>query len=191
VSAYSSKYDDAVVFAARAHRKQCRKGTDIPYVTHPFHVSVLLIRHGFDEDLAVAALLHDVVEDCAVSIAEVEAEFGPRVALLVDAVTEKKGEDGAMRSWEDRKKGALARLRESGADVGALKAADALHNVRAIAADIERDGTKVWGRFKRGPGPSIRYYREILSIARTVLPNHSLPEELAEAIDALERIADG
>jgi (p)ppGpp synthase/HD superfamily hydrolase len=189
VSAYSPKYDAALVFAARAHRDQVRKGTDIPYVTHPFHVSVLLMKHGFDEDLAIAALLHDVVEDCNVPIAEVEAEFGPRVADLVDAVSERKAEDGVIWGWEERKRASLARLRGGDADVGALKAADALHNVRAITADIGRDGPSVWKRFKRGPDPSIRYYREILAIARTVLPGHSLPEELAQAIDDLERIA--
>jgi len=177
------------VFAARAHRAQTRKGTDVPYVTHPVHVSVLLIRHGFGEDLAVAALLHDVVEDCGVPIQRIESEFGVEVARLVDAVSERKGEDGASLRWEERKAANLARLRGAGPDVAALKAADALHNVRALAADVRNDGPAVWDRFKRGAAPSIRYYREVLGIARAALGERALLAELAAAIEDLERVA--
>ncbi len=189
MAAFSARYDAALAFAARAHRNQQRKGTDVPYVTHPVHVSVLLIRHGFDEEIAIAALLHDVVEDCGVPIQRIEAEFGVGVARLVDAVTERKGDGGAGLRWEARKAASLARLRGAGADVAALKAADALHNVRALATDIGNHGPAVWERFKRGVEPSLWYYREVLGVARAALGEHALLDELAAAIEDLERAA--
>jgi (p)ppGpp synthase/HD superfamily hydrolase len=185
--AFSPQYDAALVFAACAHRKQLRKGTKVPYIAHPVHVSVLLIRHGFPEDLAAAALLHDVVEDCDVSLQEIEKEFGPRIARLVDAVTERKIVHGAKVPWEERKAASLEHLRGAGRDAAALKAADALHNVRALVADIGKHGPGVWARFKRGPEQSLRYYREVLGVARAGLGEHPLASELAAAIDDLER----
>jgi (p)ppGpp synthase/HD superfamily hydrolase len=74
MAAFSARYDAALVLAARAHRDQVRKGTDIPYIAHPAHVSVILIRHGFGEELAIAGLLHDVVEDCGVLIERVDGD---------------------------------------------------------------------------------------------------------------------
>src|SRR5438874_1580318 len=98
--AFSARYDAALVLAARAHRDQLRKGTDIPYIAHPTHVSVILIRHGFGEDLAIAGLLHDVVEDCGVPLNRIAADFGDEVARLVEAVSETKSADGAELPWE-------------------------------------------------------------------------------------------
>src|SRR5919205_1265861 len=126
--AFSSRYDAALVLAARAHRDQVRKGTDIPYIAHPVHVSVILMRHGFGEDLAIAGLLHDVVEDCDVPLAVITSEFGDEVARLVEAVSETKAVDGAELPWEQRKAEKLAHLQHAGPDVAALKAADAIHN---------------------------------------------------------------
>src|SRR5262245_25515348 len=100
---FSARYDAALALAARAHHEQMRKGTDIPYIAHPVHVSLILIRHGFAEDLAIAGLLHDVVEDTDVPLDQIAAEFGDLVAQLVAAVSETKTLDGAERSWEQRK----------------------------------------------------------------------------------------
>src|SRR5262245_24388558 len=85
---FSPRYDAALALAARAHRSQLRKGTDLPYIAHPVHVSLILIRHGFGEDLAIAGLLHDVVEDTDVPLYRIAAEFGDEVAGLVAAVSE-------------------------------------------------------------------------------------------------------
>src|SRR5262245_53593037 len=93
--AFSSRYDAALAFAARAHRHEVRKGTDIPYISDVVHVSFILIRYGFDEDIAIAGLLHDTAEDCDVPIDQIELEFGDRVANLVAAVSEQKGLDGS------------------------------------------------------------------------------------------------
>ncbi|HWQ14654.1 MAG TPA: HD domain-containing protein [Roseiflexaceae bacterium] len=183
--AFSPRYDEALRLAARAHRAQLRKGTDIPYIAHPVAVSVILLRHGFHEDLAVAGLLHDVVEDCGVPLAELETTFGPEVARLVDAVSETKTAGGAERPWEERKAEKLAHLHSGGPDVAALKAADALHNIRSILADMREVGPAVWERFKRGAQPTLWYYREILGGVRAQLGDHPLALELADAVESL------
>jgi (p)ppGpp synthase/HD superfamily hydrolase len=185
MNAFSARYDAALVLAARAHRDQVRKGTDIPYIAHPAHVSVILIRHGFGEDLMIAALLHDVVEDCDVPLDMIAAQFGDKVARLVAAVSETKALDGVELPWEQRKAEKLAHLRAGGPDVAALKAADALHNVRSIAADLRQVGPAVWGRFKRGSEQTIQYYRAILKGVRAKLGDHPLVVELADAVEEL------
>lgn len=186
---FSSTYDRALLFAARAHRDQLRKGTDIPYLTHVVHVSVIVLRHGFGEELVVAALLHDVIEDCGVDLATIEATFGAEVARLVDAVSERKAADGTELPWEQRKDEKLAQLRVGGPEVAALKAADAIHNARSISADLHAVGPVVWERFKRGPQQSLWYYREILAAVRSWLGDHPLATELAEAVEELAATA--
>ena len=190
MAGFSARYDAALMFAARVHRDQVRKGTDIPYIAHPVHVSVLLIRHGFGEDLAIAGLLHDVVEDCGVPIERIAEEFGAAVARLVEAVSETKAIDGVELPWEERKHAKLADLRAGGPDVAALKAADALHNIRTIIADHQQIGPEVWARFKRGAGPSLWYYREILAGVRLWLGDHPLAGELAAAVEELAQEAE-
>src|SRR4051794_27653437 len=190
MQAFSARYDAALALAARAHRDQLRKGTDLPYIAHPVHVSIILIRYGFGEDLAIAGLLHDVVEDTDTSLALIAAEFGDDVARLVAAVSETKSADGSELPWEQRKAEKLAHLDAAGPDVAALKAADAIHNLRSIVADIESAGPVVWERFKRGPGPTLGYYHAILGPVRMKLGAHPIVAELADAVAELERVAD-
>ena len=183
--AFSSRYDAALALAARAHRNQLRKGTDLPYIAHPVHVSIILIRHGFGEDLAIAGLLHDVVEDTDTSLDLIAAEFGADVARLVEAVSETKSADGAELPWEQRKAEKLAHLVAAGPDVAALKAADAIHNLRSIIADLQSVGPALWDRFKRGPGPTLGYYQAILDPVRAKLGAHPIVAELADAVAEL------
>lgn len=184
--AFSPQYEKALQFAARAHRQQVRKGTDIPYITHAVHVSVVLLRYGFDEDVVIAGLLHDVVEDCGVAPHELEAIFGAEVARLVAAASERKRNGGSERPWEERKTEAIAHLRRGDPKIAALKAADALHNIHSIIADLTLVGAAVWQRFKRGPDQMLWYYREILAAVRDTLGDHPIVAELARAIADLE-----
>jgi len=188
--AFSSRYDTALALAARAHRDQLRKGTDLPYIAHPVHVSIILMRHGFGEDLAIAGLLHDVVEDTETPLAAIAAEFGDDVARLVDLVSETKSAGGAELPWEQRKAEKLAHLWAAGPDVAALKAADAIHNARSIAADVRGAGPAVWERFKRGPAPTLEYYRAILEGVRAKLAVHPIVAELEDAVADLARVAE-
>jgi (p)ppGpp synthase/HD superfamily hydrolase len=191
MSAFSPKYEQALQFAALAHRQQVRKGTDIPYIVHAVHVSVILLRHGFDEDVVIAGLLHDVIEDCNVSPQQLETLFGAEVARLVEAVSEQKRIGDRERSWEERKTEAITHLRSGGPRVAALKAADTLHNIRSIIADLALVGPAVWQRFKRGPEQTLWYYREILSAVAASLGDHPIVVELARALSDLERRVQG
>lgn len=190
-SAFSRQYEQALQFAARAHRQQVRKGTDIPYIVHAVHVSVILLRYGFSEDVVIAGVLHDVVEDCDIAPPELEALFGAEVARLVEAVSERKRVGGAERSWEERKTEAIASLRNGDSKIAALKAADALHNIHSIITDLGLVGAAVWQRFKRGPDQMLWYYCEILAAVRGALGDHPIVVELARAIADLEHAVHG
>jgi (p)ppGpp synthase/HD superfamily hydrolase len=125
---YSERYEQALRLAATAYRHQNRKGGDLPYISHPVHVSVILLRYGFSTDVAIAGLLHDVVEDQGVDLSEIEKRFGPQVAALSEHKTD---DQGVKRPWEARKQEALGHMREACPEVVAVKAADTLHNARA------------------------------------------------------------
>ncbi|MFN2291293.1 MAG: HD domain-containing protein [Anaerolineae bacterium] len=183
---YSDRYDAALVLAARAHRDQLRKGTDIPYVVHAFHVSAILLRYGYGEDVTIAGLLHDVVEDQGIALSRIESDFGPTVAEMVRALSEKKMEDGEARPWEARKRELLAQIRHAGPQTAAVKAADTLHNSRRMAADLRREGPRIWRLFSRGPEQSLWYYERVLDIVREHLGTHPLVDELADAVQDLE-----
>src|SRR5262245_27255581 len=138
---FSPRVDAALVLAARAHRTQVRKGTDIPYIVHPVQVALILMRHGFDEDLVVAGVLHDTVEDTDIEPDEIRSRFGDGVAALVSAVSEAKlDEGGARRPWRVRKEEQVAHLGQGDARVAALKAADSLHNLHSTLADLKVSG---------------------------------------------------
>jgi (p)ppGpp synthase/HD superfamily hydrolase len=183
---YSQRYEEALSLAAGAHRDQLRKGGDVPYIVHPVHVSVILIRHGFDENVAIAGLLHDVVEDQDVPLHQIEARFGPAVAEMVAALTERKREGGTERPWEARKRDALHQIRRASQGAVAIKAADALHATRTLAADLRRKGAEVWAPFKRGPGQSSWYYHQIAEIAGERLKGHPLVDELERGVADLD-----
>jgi (p)ppGpp synthase/HD superfamily hydrolase len=186
---FSARYDAALALAARAHRDQLRKGTDLPYIAHPVHVSLILIRHGYGENLAIAGLLHDVVEDTDVPLERIASEFGDVVAQLVAAVSETKMADGEELPWEQRKAEKLAHLLAGSPDVAALKAADAIHNARSISADVRQAGPSVWGRFKRSADQTVWYYREILQGVRAKLGDQPIALELGAAVEELASVA--
>jgi len=188
---YSELYEDALRLAATVHRRQMRKGTEIPYVTHLVHVSVILMRHGFPIEVVVAGLLHDIVEDQGYSLREIRQRFGERVAEVVAALSEQKlDHEGRKRPWEARKREGLAHLRQASQAAVAVKAADTLHNARCTALDVRREGSKVWQRFTCGPEFMLSNYREILRVARDRLGDHALVDELADAVEDFARAID-
>jgi len=186
MEAYSERYEAALALAARVHREQTRKGSDVPYIAHLAHVSVILIRHGFGEDLAIAGLLHDAVEDQDLPLEDIEAGFGPEVAAMVSALTERKREGGVERPWETRKQETLHQLRRASLDAVAVKAADTLHSVRSIVAGLAEKGPALWSSFSRGADQSFWFYESVAEIVRERLGAHPLADELDHAVDALE-----
>jgi (p)ppGpp synthase/HD superfamily hydrolase len=183
---YSEQYEAALILAAREHRTQNRKGTDIPYITHPVLVSIILARHGFSDQVVIAGLLHDVVEDQNYPLTMVEAEFGAEVAEIVEALSEqKRSATGEIRPWLERKLESLEKLHRASTGAVAVKAADALHNIRALEADLRRNGPAVWERFNADPRSSLWYYQRVALLARERLDGHPLVIELEEAVATL------
>ncbi len=179
---FTEKFYDALELAARAHRNQLRKGTDIPYFTHPAAVAMLLLRHGFGEGMAIAALLHDTVEDTDVTLEEIRLHFGDRVAELVKGASE----EDRSASWEERKYATLVYLKTAPPDVAALSCADKLHNAISIARDRERHGEAVWERFHRGREKMAWYYRGLVySLGRSMGKNAALYRELRDIVEGL------
>jgi len=186
--AYSEAYEEALRLAVVAHRQQVRKGSGLPYIIHPVHVSVILLRHGFSTEAAIAGLLHDIVEDQGYALAEIAEQFGTRVAEMVDALSERKYNDyGEKRAWKVRKREALEQIRAASRGAVAVKAADALHNAESFLEDLEQKGPQIWRHFNQGAGLQLAYYRKIVVVSRERLGLHPLTEELAEAVDRLAR----
>lgn len=184
---YSERYEAALDLAARAHQAQVRKVRDVPYIVHLVHVSVILLRHGFAEDVVIAGLLHDIVEDQDVALDQIETDFGPPVTEMVAALTEQKQMDGADRPWVVRKRELLSQLRQASLGAAAVKAADTLHSTRSLTSDLRREGALIWNNFSRGPGPSLWYYQSVAALVRARLGAHPLADELDAAVQDLER----
>lgn len=136
----------AVSFAAKAHDGAFRKGSHIPYILHPMEAAAIAATITQDEEVIAAAVLHDVMEDCGVTAAELERRFGARVAALVLAESQTQYED-PFTSWEMRKQEAVAKLATAGRDEKIIALSDKLSNMRAICRDYERDGDGVFFRF--------------------------------------------
>lgn len=184
----NSRFAAALAYAALIHRNQRRKGTDIPYVSHLMSVSALVMEFGGDEDLAIAGLLHDALEDCgAWHESVIRANWGDRVADIVRACTDGVPDvQGQKAPWCERKKKYLAHL-ETVDDAGVLlvSACDKLHNARAIAADL-KSGEDVFGRFKAGRGGTLWYYAELVRIFRKRLGDGSaLVRQLEAAVNEM------
>lgn len=185
-----SRFKEAFLFAAEKHATQTRKKTDVPYIAHLMSVAALVLEAGAGEDEAVAALLHDVVEDCGgyPVLEEIRERFGPRVAKIVEGCTD--AYTIPKPPWKARKLDYLDILRKSGDDIRLVSAADKLHNVRTILADYRREGDLVWERFSGRRDGTLWYYRAVLDVLRQGKPN-LLIEELGRVVTELETLATG
>ncbi len=161
--------DKAIKYSARAHNNQFRKGSDIPYISHPFAVAWILKEANATDDQIVAGLLHDVVEDTEITIEEIEAEFGHKIAKLVEACSE----FDPKANWESRKKHTHETLRNAPAEVRLIACADKLHNLRSISLDYDLTGDKVWSKFGRGKESQSWHYLELADILCDDLENYS------------------
>jgi (p)ppGpp synthase/HD superfamily hydrolase len=181
----------AVRFAQRRHTDQTRRGSDVPAVAHLLGVAALVLEDGGRMREAVAAVLHDVVEDTDTTIEQVRKRFGGKVARIVAACTD--AEPGAPRdaaNWHERRARSLARLRDpaTSQSVVRVEAADALQNVRSLTADLRRQGPAVWQRFHAGAVDQLWYLRSVSIVVSTRLPGW-LADELRIAVGDLERVS--
>ncbi|GAC1300309.1 MAG: HD domain-containing protein [Isosphaeraceae bacterium] len=161
---FNPQLERALRRAAIWHAGQTRKGTNIPYVEHLVAAAMVLDRVGFDEDVVIAGLLHDAVEDAGASRAEIAEEFGPRVAEFVNWCTETKLDDqGRKRPWADRKKDHLDSLAKAPTEAKGVVLADKLHNLAAILIDLA-DGRDVWSLFNAPRDQVLWYYRASIEL---------------------------
>ena len=183
----SDRFRSALTFAFDLHRDQERKGSGVPYVAHVLGVASLVMEHGGDEDAAIAALLHDTVEDQGgvATLGQIEAAFGKQVAEIVLACS-----DSVVMPkppWRERKETYLVHLRHASAEVQLVSACDKLYNLRTILADYARVGEALWERFTGGREGTLWYYAALADQAYTLA--HPVVDELRAAARELERIS--
>jgi (p)ppGpp synthase/HD superfamily hydrolase len=183
---YSHLIHRALVWASQRHVEP-RKGSDIPYITHPVHVAIILGRLGFDEQVLAAAILHDVLEDTATTAEELRREFGEEVTRMVEELSEPQFVDRPRtETWDRRKQVKLQMLEKASRGALAIAAADRVHNTANILDDIARHGPQVWGRFNSSPEKILDFGHQVLAILRRRFP-HRLTEEYADLHEQLER----
>jgi (p)ppGpp synthase/HD superfamily hydrolase len=177
------RFTKALALAAAAHEGQARKGTTIPYVTHPVAVAGLVARYGGDEDQQIAALLHDVLEDAGPSWEASIADFGPRVLDIVQACTDglPDPETGKKPAWKPRKETYLAQLAQEPDDALLVSACDKLHNLESILLDLTETGPGVFDRFTASRHETLWYYHELTRIftLRNIAPAAAIARTLA------------
>ena len=173
-------------YAADQHAGQTRKQSAVPYLSHLMGVASLVLEGGGDEDIAIAALLHDVVEDCGgmPRLREIRRQFGPRVARMVEGCTDSFGEPKV--DWVERKKDYLCHVKHAEGETRLVSAADKLHNVRTILADYRRDGESIWTRFSGKREGTLWYYRALSDEFRRRGANR-ITRELEIAVRELEQ----
>jgi (p)ppGpp synthase/HD superfamily hydrolase len=184
----SSRFEDALGYAARLHAEQVRKGTGVPYIAHLLAVTALALEYGADEETAIAALLHDAVEDQggAATLEAIRQRFGARVAEIVDGCSDT--DVTPKPPWRARKEAYIAHVRVAPPDVRLVSAADKLHNARSILADYRVLGDALWDRFTGGKAGTLWYYRALVDAFRAAGPS-PLVEELARVVDELAALA--
>ena len=183
---YSDLIQRALVWASQRHTEP-RKGTDIPYITHPAHVAIILARHGFDESVLAAAILHDLLEDTGTTDGEIRREFGARIADMVLDLSEPQFPGRPRKeTWARRKEAKLDMLHRASPGAMAIVAADRVHNTANILDDIARHGPQVWNRFNSSPEKILEFGRTVLDILRDRFP-HPLTEEYARLHQQLEQ----
>ena len=199
ITGYSDVINHALAFAAKHHDRQVRKGTRLPYLTHPANVALILTRYGRDTDTVVAGILHDVIEDCVrdgysreMLEQRIGDKFGPTVLDTVLAVTYRRNDDdGVELSGDDRKTDYLERLSGASEESRWVCAADKIHSASSIVADLRRtvDTETIWSRFGGGRAGTGRWYRQVYERLREVGFDAPIMAELDRASSELQELA--
>jgi (p)ppGpp synthase/HD superfamily hydrolase len=194
----TDRFTRAIDYARQVHVNY-RKGTTVPYMAHLLGVASLVmgesghVHFPVTEDMVIAALLHDAVEDEGgfPRLRDIEANFGKEVAKIVEGCTDSFEEDSSKKlEWEVRKKAYIVRLRKEPEGTLIVSAADKLYNARAILEDYREIGAAVWNRFKRGRKEQLWYFVELSKVFEERGPNR-LTEELKRVIGELDRLSAG
>jgi (p)ppGpp synthase/HD superfamily hydrolase len=188
----SDRFEWALVYATRLHRTQSRKGTTIPYASHLLAVASIVLEHGATEDEAIAALLHDAIEDQGgvPTGEEIRRRFGSAVHAIVDACTD--ATVVPKPPWRERKERYVEHVRSAPTSVKLVSAADKLHNAGSILRDYRALGEELWARFNASRDESLWYYRALVDAFRDGSPPanvEQLVDELDRVVTELERLA--
>ena len=196
ISGYSDRINHALAFAAKHHDRQVRKGTRLPYLTHPANVAIILTRYGRDDQTVVAGILHDVIEDCVresytreMLEQRIGDKFGSEVLDIVLAVTHRRvDDDGIELSSDDKRDDYIERLGTANERALWVCAADKLHNANSILADLRRtiDSNTIWSRFSGGREGTLRWYRRVYERLRELGFTGEIMPELEQVVIALE-----
>jgi (p)ppGpp synthase/HD superfamily hydrolase len=188
----SQRFEDALAYAARLHAKQIRKGTTIPYVSHLLSVAGIVLEHGGNEVEAIAALLHDAIEDQggAETREEIRHRFGDAVVSIVDGCTD--AEVIPKPPWKERKEQYIAHLSHASPSILLVSAADKLHNGRAILGDYRALGENLWDRFNGGKEGTLWYYKSLVDAFKQAAAGTALGpliEELERVVGEIEKLS--
>lgn len=183
----TQRFEQALVYATRLHAQQTRKVTGVPYISHLLSVTALVLEAGGNEDEAIAALLHDAVEDQggAATRAELCQLFGEQVVAIVDGCTE--CDILPKPPWKERKQRYLEQLRLGSPAVRRVALADKLHNARSLLFDYRQQGEAIWSVFSTGKEGILWFYHTLLKMYREVAPS-PMVEELARVVAELEQL---
>jgi (p)ppGpp synthase/HD superfamily hydrolase len=187
----SRQFEKALIYATRIHGGQLRKKTRIPYIAHILGVCAIAMEYGANETEAIAALLHDAVEDCggAKRLRDIELKFGKKVAKIVQGCTDT--DQTPKPPWLERKKAYVAHVRHAPMSTRLVSASDKLHNVRAILMDYRKEGERLWSRFNRGKQGALWYYRALVNAFTGKSRKLSgLVQELNHTLTQLEFLAN-
>jgi (p)ppGpp synthase/HD superfamily hydrolase len=184
----SARFEQAFAYACHLHASQTRKGSRTPYIAHLMGVAALVLEDGGSEDEAIAALLHDTVEDhprAGYTAEEIGSLFGERVLRIVLACTD--AFEHPKPAWRKRKAAYLKHLAKAPADVRRVSAADKLHNARAVLHDYRHQGERLWRRFTAGRKDQLWYYRSLVDVLRRGRRPGPLVRELERVVMELEQ----
>jgi (p)ppGpp synthase/HD superfamily hydrolase len=178
-----------MAYATELHKGQTRKSTTITYISHPFGVASLVLEANGDEDQAIAALLHDVPEDCGGEprLREIAEMFGPRVEKIVRGCSDSLVEDPEEKApWRERKEVHISHLDSADMDTLIVTAADKAHNARSIATDLQNQGPSLWDRFNANRDDIIWYYESVYAVLSQRNVSLTLLTPLRNAIDVMK-----
>ena len=186
---HSSRFTEALSYAVRLHVGQVRKGSSVPYLAHLLGVTALVLEAGCDEEVAIAALLHDAVEDQGgmETLQEIQNRFGTRVASIVEGCSDSFTKP--KPPWRKRKEDYLAHLGDASPEVRLVSLADKLHNARSIYRDLQKNGNEIFDKFNGGKAGTLWYYSELAEIFNARDSNYMVME-LKEVVEKIKSIAE-
>lgn len=182
----TQRLEKAIRIATIAHKEQKRKGSDTPYIIHPYSVMCIAANATQDEDILIACLFHDILEDVPGKYSRelMVKDFGDKVANIVDGVTK----DSTLPDWQSRAEAYLEHLEKEATDESVIvSCADKTHNLMSMLTDYAEIGNSLWGRFKVGANRQLWWYEEVLQVIRNRLPGLVIADDLEALITQFKR----